>query len=74
MTFLHCTLSNNAVFESLKVNTRIIIPFNRIWRLCLDDPAILETEDLGHKGTKRDPDSISLASVTAVTTNVSNKR
>ncbi|XP_053469548.1 otoferlin isoform X2 [Ictalurus furcatus] len=39
-----------------------------------DDPAILETEDLGHKGTKRDPDSISLASVTAVTTNVSNKR
>ncbi|KAF4082507.1 hypothetical protein AMELA_G00152170 [Ameiurus melas] len=39
-----------------------------------DDPAILETEDLGHKGIKRDPDSISLASVTAVTTNVSNKR
>ncbi|KAK3542372.1 hypothetical protein QTP86_025854 [Hemibagrus guttatus] len=39
-----------------------------------DDPAILETEDLDHKGMKRDPDTISLASVTAVTTNVSNKR
>ncbi|XP_062857468.1 otoferlin isoform X2 [Trichomycterus rosablanca] len=41
-----------------------------------DDPAILEAEDLDHKGMQRriDPDSISLASVTAVTTNVSNKR
>ncbi|XP_060773958.1 otoferlin isoform X1 [Neoarius graeffei] len=39
-----------------------------------DDPAILETEDLNHKGIKRDPDTISLASVTAVTTNISNKR
>ncbi|KAF7690384.1 otoferlin isoform X1 [Silurus meridionalis] len=40
-----------------------------------DDPAILETEDIDHKGMKkRDPDTISLASVTAVTTNVSNKR
>ncbi|KAI5610946.1 otoferlin isoform X12 [Silurus asotus] len=40
-----------------------------------DDPAILETEDIDHKGfKKRDPDTISLASVTAVTTNVSNKR
>lgn len=44
-----------------------------LW-LCLDDPAILETEDLDHKGMKRDPDTISLASVTAVTTDVSNKR
>ncbi|XP_049319646.1 otoferlin isoform X2 [Astyanax mexicanus] len=40
-----------------------------------DEPAILETEDLD-KGFGRtpDPDTISLASVTAVTTNVSNKR
>ncbi|XP_017538292.1 otoferlin isoform X4 [Pygocentrus nattereri] len=43
-----------------------------------DDPAILETEDLDRKamrlGGGLDPDTISLASVTAVTTNVSNKR
>uniref|UniRef100_A0AAY4BAL4 Otoferlin n=1 Tax=Denticeps clupeoides TaxID=299321 RepID=A0AAY4BAL4_9TELE len=43
-----------------------------------DDPAILETEDLDRKamrlGRAIDPDNISLASVTAVTTNVSNKR
>ncbi|KAI4891148.1 hypothetical protein NFI96_023789 [Prochilodus magdalenae] len=43
-----------------------------------DDPAILETEDLDRKamrlGGRLDPDTISLASVTAVTTNVSNKR
>lgn len=36
----------------------------------LDEPAILETEDM----RMPDPDTISLASVTAVTTNVSNKR
>ncbi|XP_067312338.1 otoferlin [Pseudorasbora parva] len=35
-----------------------------------DEPAILETEDM----RMPDPDTISLASVTAVTTNVSNKR
>uniref|UniRef100_A0A8B9J9G2 Otoferlin n=1 Tax=Astyanax mexicanus TaxID=7994 RepID=A0A8B9J9G2_ASTMX len=44
----------------------------------LDDAAILETEDLDRKamrlGGGLDPDTISLASVTAVTTNVSNKR
>ncbi|XP_053565469.1 otoferlin [Bombina bombina] len=43
-----------------------------------DEPAVLETEDLDRKairlGGGLDPDSISLASVTAVTTNVSNKR
>ncbi|XP_050804653.1 otoferlin isoform X6 [Gopherus flavomarginatus] len=43
-----------------------------------DEPAILETEDLDQKamrlGGGLDPDTISLASVTAVTTNVSNKR
>uniref|UniRef100_A0A8C0J8A6 Otoferlin n=1 Tax=Chelonoidis abingdonii TaxID=106734 RepID=A0A8C0J8A6_CHEAB len=43
-----------------------------------DEPAILETEDLDWKamrlGGGLDPDTISLASVTAVTTNVSNKR
>ncbi|XP_072134947.1 otoferlin [Mobula birostris] len=42
-----------------------------------DEPAVLETEDLDRKGKRFggvDPDSISLASVTAVTTNVSNKR
>ncbi|XP_053191078.1 otoferlin-like [Scomber japonicus] len=41
-----------------------------------DEPAILETENLDRKfmGGGPDPDSISLASVTAVTTNVSNKR
>ncbi|XP_075782089.1 otoferlin isoform X3 [Pelodiscus sinensis] len=43
-----------------------------------DEPAILETEDLDRKamrlGGGLDPDTISLASVTAVTTNVSNKR
>ncbi len=38
--------------------------------ICEDEPAILETEDM----RMPDPDSISLASVTAVTTNVSNKR
>ncbi|XP_036397952.1 otoferlin-like [Megalops cyprinoides] len=43
-----------------------------------DEPAILDTEDLDggdvHLGGAPDPDTISLASVTAVTTNVSNKR
>ncbi|TRY99590.1 hypothetical protein DNTS_007906 [Danionella cerebrum] len=43
-----------------------------------DDPAILDAEDLDRKamrlGSGLDPDTISLASVTAVTTNVSNKR
>ncbi|XP_069461705.1 otoferlin isoform X3 [Ambystoma mexicanum] len=43
-----------------------------------DDAAVLETEDLDRKairlGGGLDPDCISLASVTAVTTNVSNKR
>ncbi|XP_031437276.1 otoferlin isoform X3 [Clupea harengus] len=43
-----------------------------------DDAAILETEDLDRKAMRLggviDPDTISLASVTAVTTNVSNKR
>ncbi|KAF4084233.1 hypothetical protein AMELA_G00126220 [Ameiurus melas] len=40
-----------------------------------DEPAILETEDLDRRfGKVPDPDTISLASVTAVTTNVSNKR
>ncbi|XP_057208496.1 otoferlin isoform X11 [Triplophysa rosa] len=43
-----------------------------------DDPAILDAEDLDGKamrlGGGPDPDTISLASVTAVTTNVSNKR
>uniref|UniRef100_A0A3B4FK19 Otoferlin n=1 Tax=Pundamilia nyererei TaxID=303518 RepID=A0A3B4FK19_9CICH len=44
----------------------------------LNEPAILETEDLDRQGMFMgggvDPDTISLASVTAVTTNVSNKR
>ncbi|CAJ1074493.1 Hypothetical predicted protein [Xyrichtys novacula] len=43
-----------------------------------DEPAILETENLDRDGMFMgggpDPDTISLASVTAVTTNVSNKR
>ncbi|XP_061097986.1 otoferlin [Conger conger] len=43
-----------------------------------DEPAVLETEDLDRRamrlGGGLDPDCISLASVTAVTTNVSNKR
>ncbi|XP_062296579.1 otoferlin-like [Scomber scombrus] len=40
-----------------------------------DEPAILETENLDRKLMGGpDPDTISLASVTAVTTNVSNKR
>ncbi|KAK1875482.1 Otoferlin [Dissostichus eleginoides] len=43
-----------------------------------DEPAILETEDLDRQGMflggGPDPDTISLASVTAVTDNVSNKR
>lgn len=40
-----------------------------------DEPAILETENLDRQLMKGpDPDTISLASVTAVTTNVSNKR
>ncbi|XP_077345114.1 otoferlin isoform X3 [Lithobates pipiens] len=43
-----------------------------------DEPAVLETEDLDRKamrlGGGLDPDTISLASVTALTTNVSNKR
>ncbi|XP_028250804.1 otoferlin [Parambassis ranga] len=43
-----------------------------------DEPAILETENLDRQGMfmrgGQDPDTISLASVTAVTTNVSNKR
>ncbi|XP_076129182.1 otoferlin isoform X2 [Alosa pseudoharengus] len=43
-----------------------------------DDAPVLETEDLDRKAMRLggilDPDTISLASVTAVTTNVSNKR
>ncbi|XP_017732533.1 PREDICTED: otoferlin [Rhinopithecus bieti] len=43
-----------------------------------DEPAVLEMEDLDHLairlGNGLDPDSVSLASVTALTTNVSNKR
>lgn len=43
-----------------------------------DEPAILETENLDRQGMFMgggpDPDTISLASVTAVTDNVSNKR
>uniref|UniRef100_A0A663E989 Otoferlin n=1 Tax=Aquila chrysaetos chrysaetos TaxID=223781 RepID=A0A663E989_AQUCH len=43
-----------------------------------DEPAVLEAEDLDRKamrqGGRLEPDTISLASVTAVTTNVSNKR
>ncbi|XP_042658937.1 otoferlin isoform X4 [Tyto alba] len=43
-----------------------------------DEPAVLEAEDLDQKamrlGGGLEPDTISLASVTAVTTNVSNKR
>ncbi|KAG8544007.1 hypothetical protein GDO81_023253, partial [Engystomops pustulosus] len=52
----------------------IIIPHTCL----IDEPAVLETEDLDRKairlGGGLDPDTISLASVTAVTTNVSNKR
>uniref|UniRef100_A0A8C1TPY8 Otoferlin n=1 Tax=Cyprinus carpio TaxID=7962 RepID=A0A8C1TPY8_CYPCA len=50
------------------------------YQLCslADDAAILDAEDLDRKtmrlGGGLDPDTISLASVTAVTTNVSNKR
>ncbi|XP_031731299.1 otoferlin isoform X3 [Anarrhichthys ocellatus] len=43
-----------------------------------DEPAVLDLEDLDRKAMRLagalDPDTISLASVTAVTTNVSNKR
>ncbi|XP_054675264.1 otoferlin isoform X11 [Grus americana] len=43
-----------------------------------DEPAVLEAEDLDQKAMRQggglEPDTISLASVTAVTTNVSNKR
>ncbi|XP_035000642.1 otoferlin isoform X2 [Hippoglossus stenolepis] len=43
-----------------------------------DEPAVLEMDDLDRKAIRLagtlDPDTISLASVTAVTTNVSNKR
>ena len=44
----------------------------------LDEPAVLDMEDLDRRAIRLagalDPDTISLASVTAVTTNVSNKR
>ncbi|XP_077477285.1 otoferlin b [Stigmatopora argus] len=41
-----------------------------------DEPAVLETQNLeaAFAGGRFDPDTVSLASVTAVTTNVSNKR
>ncbi|KAJ8009618.1 hypothetical protein DPEC_G00090770 [Dallia pectoralis] len=39
-----------------------------------DEPAILDMEDLDRKPMRLDPDCISLASCTAVTTDVSNKR
>ena len=43
-----------------------------------DEPAVLEMEDIDRLairlGDGLDPDSVSLASVTALTTNVSNKR
>ncbi|XP_057597695.1 otoferlin isoform X3 [Hippopotamus amphibius kiboko] len=43
-----------------------------------DEPAVLEMEDLDHLAIRLrdglDPDSVSLASITALTTNVSNKR
>lgn len=45
---------------------------------CPDEPAILDMEEMDRKAMRLagslDPDTISLASVTAVTTNVSNKR
>uniref|UniRef100_A0A8C2JBR3 Otoferlin n=1 Tax=Cyprinus carpio TaxID=7962 RepID=A0A8C2JBR3_CYPCA len=61
---------------------KIIIKFkcniNSPVLLCADDSAILDAEDLDRKvmrlGGGVDHDTISLASVTAVTTNVSNKR
>uniref|UniRef100_A0A672H703 Otoferlin n=1 Tax=Salarias fasciatus TaxID=181472 RepID=A0A672H703_SALFA len=53
---------------------------SRLW-ICwvsADEPAVLDMEDLDRKAMRLagtlDPDTISLASVTAVTTNVSNKR
>lgn len=43
-----------------------------------DEPAVLEMDDLDRLGVRlaegMDPDAVSLASVTALTTNVSNKR
>lgn len=49
-----------------------------IFLYSLDEPAVLETQNLDRNGMLLggglDPDTISLASVTAVTTNVSNKR
>lgn len=51
---------------------------NYNWLNCLDEPAILDMEDLDRKAMRLagslEPDTVSLASVTAVTTNVSNKR
>lgn len=51
---------------------------NYYWYECSDEPAILDMEDLDRKAIRLagslEPDTISLASVTAVTTNVSNKR
>lgn len=48
------------------------------WFIFPDEPAILDMEDLDRKAMRLagslEPDTVSLASVTAVTTNVSNKR
>ncbi|XP_063079434.1 otoferlin [Engraulis encrasicolus] len=69
--------AGKGVFSAMKLGK------NRLYkddhkRSCSDDAAVLETEDLDRKamrlGGALDPDTISLASVTAVTTNVSNKR
>lgn len=50
----------------------------RIGSFFSDEPAILDMEDLDRKAMRLagslEPDTVSLASVTAVTTNVSNKR
>lgn len=51
---------------------------NYNWFNCLDEPATLDMEDLDRKAMRLagslEPDTVSLASVTAVTTNISNKR
>ncbi|XP_038606758.1 otoferlin isoform X3 [Tachyglossus aculeatus] len=67
--------AGRSVFSAMKLGKN---RFHREEQRRQDEPAILEMEDLDRMamrlGDGLDPDTVSLASVTALTTNVSNKR
>uniref|UniRef100_A0A668ACE1 Otoferlin n=1 Tax=Myripristis murdjan TaxID=586833 RepID=A0A668ACE1_9TELE len=74
--FLDVPDDRDGTFSFLNISIFIFLFFPS--HRCPDEPAVLDMEDLDRKAMRLagslDPDTISLASVTAVTTNVSNKR